>query len=60
MTRNKHGYIHGKQKVVKNEHIFQLKQFSHVGKNNGMHHSSDFYKDQVKVAAYKEKQKQIL
>ena len=55
-----HSRLHNKEKVADNKHIFQLETFDHSGENNGMHRSSDFYKDKERVITYKQKQREIL
>lgn len=60
MTQSKHASLHNQEHVENGQHVFQTQKFDHVGDANGMHRDSQFWKDQEKVEAYKQKQGAIL
>lgn len=53
--QNDHALLHAEQLLGSGLHTFQLHKFSHIGHNNGMHRSSDFFKDKDKVEDWKKK-----
>jgi ribonucleoside-diphosphate reductase alpha chain len=60
LPRSEHSLHHSNEKVKNNEHIFQHQKYPHDNENNGMHGTSPFWKDDVKVKKYKTKQSKIL
>ena len=60
LTKSKHAEIHCNKLVSEGNHIFQLQKFSHAGSDNGMHGSSNFWKDERKVKSLSKKQSKIL
>ena len=55
-----HSKPHGDETVAAKQHAFQVRSFSKDGSDNGMHSSSDFWKDAEAVDSYKKKQGSIL
>ena len=56
ITQAEHAAMHSNERVAKHKHIFQLKKFPKIGKNNPMHKDSDFWKDEERANAYRAKQ----
>lgn len=60
MTQAEHASEHCCDAVSKGEHIFQKQQFSHAGKDNGMHRSGSFWSDTCRADDFRLKQGDIL
>jgi len=60
MTAPEHLRAHALERLDENKHAFQKVSYSHKDSDNGMHSSSDFWKNTSKVKAYKKKQSEIL
>lgn len=56
LTASAHATHHMNELVEAGEHVFQNNTFPKAGSLNPMHSSSDFWKDEDRVRAYKEKQ----
>lgn len=55
-----HASQHSKKLVEKGTHVFQTQEFDHSNEKNGMHRTSNFWKDKIKVTEYKETQSKNL
>jgi len=60
LSQSEHALLHRQELVDNQEHVFQKQQFLHVGTDNGMYLSSDFWNDPKKVKHYREIQRQIM
>jgi ribonucleoside-diphosphate reductase alpha chain len=56
MTQAEHAGLHNRELAARGEHIFQLETFSHAGLKNGMSRFGAFWKEEAKVAAYRQTQ----
>lgn len=59
-SQSDHAKLHGAELAAAGAHIFQARSFAHCGVENGMHGSSDFWKDENKASAYRKTQGVIL
>jgi ribonucleoside-diphosphate reductase alpha chain len=60
MHQREHAREHNIKQVGDGAHLFQREKFPSAGDKNGMHASSEFWNDAIKVDAYKQKQGEIL
>lgn len=56
ITQSEHAKLHTELKVSEGTHVFQTHTFPKNGADNPMHSSADFWRDEEKVEAYKQKQ----
>jgi ribonucleoside-diphosphate reductase alpha chain len=60
MTQAEHAALHGRELAAVGAHVFQQEKFSHVGDRNGMSRQAPFWRDEDKVASYRQRQRQGL
>lgn len=60
LERGAHSTHHMNDLVLGGNHVFQNNVFPKFNNNNGMHKDSDFWKNEEKIASYKQKQSKVL